>query len=126
MEKRIRTSDVHLAESPSQRQKLNHHPAEDGATTTSDSKLNNAELSTLNSANIDLLNTFLSPSRKNDDDLVLRSTSSQSTVSQSSEPEIGEDITTTSASDITTKNKGTVPQRNIETSKKSRHNFYLV
>lgn len=64
-----------------------------------DPTTNDAKSSTLNSQNLDLLDMYLSPSSKNIDEVVSRSTSSQSTVSDSSGRSSTEDVDAAASTD---------------------------
>ena len=112
MEKRPRecNDNAILAESPSQKQKLNPSPP---PLTKNEEKITNieekGEIKSLDSANIDLLKTFMSPTTGNNNqrDLVLRTSSSQGTISRStsrnSSGDSGEEAAAATTSETTTK-----------------------
>ena len=80
----------------------NSCPQKKQKTLTPDATTDNAKSIALNSQNLDLLDMYLSPSSKNIDELVSRSTSSQSTISDSSGRSSAEEVDATASADDNT------------------------
>eukprot|EP00942_MAST-04A_sp_MAST-4A-sp1_P002677 g2677.t1 len=107
MEKRPRSPTLNeLPTSPSLKvQKRN--PTEENRSVPATTGGTDVEIGTLNSTNIDLINTFLSPSSKNNDSFPISRNSSESTVSRSTSRSSDELVTSELATmtTMTTNNK---------------------